>query len=86
MTNQQAVKTRRIDTIGGFDLHETTDGQRSLYVTTQGGNDVLGGAWGPAADNANWFAWRNGVDPQRVEDREAAIAYITKHHKAMVAP
>ena len=83
MTNQQAVRTRRIDTIGGFDLHETTDGQRALYVTLPGGNDVLGGAWGPAADNANWFAWRTGVDPVRVEDRAAAIAYITTPDKAV---
>ena len=77
MTAQPAVKTRLIDTIGPLDLHESTEGTASVYVTATGENKTCGGAWGPAADNDNWFAWRAGTDPIRVESRDAAITYIT---------
>jgi hypothetical protein len=73
-----AFKTALIDTIGGFDLHETTDRQRSLFVTPAGEKDILASAWGPAADGTgNWFASRWPADAVRVEGRDAAIAYIT---------
>jgi hypothetical protein len=75
MTAQSAVKTRLIDTIGNLDLHESTEG--NLYATAAGENKPCGGAWGPAADNDNWFAWRAGTDPIRVDSRDAAIDYIT---------
>jgi hypothetical protein len=71
------VKTRLIDTLGGLDLHESTEGTASLYATTPGSNKPIAGAWGPAADNGNWFAWRAGTDPIRVDSRDAAIEYIT---------
>ena len=75
MTTPPPIKTRLIDTVNGLDLHESTEG--NLYATAPGDIKPVGGAWGPAADNANWFAWRAGTDPERVEDRDVAISYIT---------
>lgn len=69
------VKTKLLRTVGSLDLHESTEG--ALYVTATGDSKVIGGAWGPAADNDNWFAWRNPTDPIRVADRDAAVEYIT---------
>ncbi|MGX6605617.1 hypothetical protein ACWKSP_26315 [Micromonosporaceae bacterium Da 78-11] len=77
MTTQPAVKTRLIDAIGELHLHESVEGTASLYATTPGGTKPIAGAWGPAADNDNWFAWRAGTDPIRVDSRSAAITYIT---------
>jgi hypothetical protein len=70
-----AMKTKLLRTVGALDLHESTEG--NLYVTANGGTKVVGGAWGPAADNDNWFAWREPADPIRVADRHAAVEYIT---------
>lgn len=75
MTTQPAVKTRLIDTVGDLDLHESAEG--NLYVTAACENKTCGGAWGPAADNQNWFVWRAGTDPIRVDSRDEAIEYIT---------
>lgn len=69
------VKTKLLRTVGDLDLHESTEG--NLYVTAIGDNKTCGGAWGPAADNDNWFAWRAGSDPVRVANRHAAVEYIT---------
>lgn len=69
------VKTKLLRTVGDLDLHESTEG--NLYVTAIGDSKTCGGAWGPAADNDNWFAWRSPSDPIRVADRHAAIEYIT---------
>lgn len=77
MSTQPAVKTRLIDTIGDFELRETCDGQRWLVFVLAGTHVPLGSAWGPAADNDNWFAWRAGSAPIRVESRDKAIEYIT---------
>jgi hypothetical protein len=70
-----AMKTKLLRTVGALDLHESTEG--NLYVTANGGTKVVGGAWGPAADNDNWFAWREPADPIRVADRHAAVEHIT---------
>lgn len=76
-----AVKTRPIGEHNGHQLHETTDGQGSLYATL-GGSAVVGGAWGPAADRTgNWFAYRSGAEPVRVASRDAAVDYITSEEK-----
>lgn len=78
MTAQHTFQTKLIATTNGFDLHETTDRQGSLFATRIGEKDVLASAWGPAADRTgNWFACLAGSDPQRVNDRQAAIDYIT---------
>jgi hypothetical protein len=78
MTAQRTFKTRLIDTVNGLDLHETTDLQRSVFATRTGEKDVLASAWGPSANgDGNWFACRLGGDPQRFEDRAAAVSFIT---------
>lgn len=78
MSEQHTFKTRLIATTNGFDLHESTDRQRSVFATRTGEKDVLGSAWGPAADRTgNWFACLVGGDPRRVDNRQAAIDYIT---------
>jgi hypothetical protein len=69
------VKTKLLRTVGALDLHESTEG--NLYVTANGDTKVVGGAWGPAADNDNWFAWREPADPIRVANRHAAVEHIT---------
>ena len=72
----RAVNAARVDTVNDLDLYEGTDG--ALFVTLAGTKVPIGSAWGPAADNTgNWFAWRAGADPQRVADRDAAIAFVT---------
>lgn len=72
----RTVKARRIDTVNGLDLWQGDDG--AMFVTNAGDRTPIGSAWGPAADNTgNWFAWRSGADPVRVESRAAAIEYIT---------
>ena len=73
-----AIKTAKIATVGGFDLHETTDSQKSLFATAIGSKDVVGSAWGPAADRTGeWFASRWPNEAVRVPNRQAAIDYIT---------
>jgi hypothetical protein len=67
-----AMKTKLLRTVGALDLHESTEG--NLYVTANGGTKVVGGAWGPAADNDNWFAWREPADPTRPPCRPPSSA------------
>jgi hypothetical protein len=74
----RSIETRVIDTIGAVDLHESTDGH--LFVADAGTTEVIGSAWGPAADGTGeWFAsrWLTETAPIRVRDRAAAIDYIT---------
>lgn len=74
-----AVQTRPLGTVNGFDLHETVDHQKSVFATLPGENDVIGSAWGPAADRTgNWFASRWPSDTVRVADRQAAIDHVTQ--------
>lgn len=78
MTAQRPIKTTKVATVGGFDLHETTDIQRSVFATRVGEKDVLASAWGPAADGTGeWFASRWPNNAVRVAGRQAAIDYIT---------
>ena len=71
------IKTKLLGTLGGFDLHETTDGQGSLFATRAGEKDVVASAWGPAADRTGeWFASRWPAEAVRVADRQAAIDHI----------
>ena len=73
-------KTQLIATVNGFDLHETTDSQKSLFATRPGEKDIVASAWGPAADRTGeWFAsrWLTETTAVRVADRQAAIDYIT---------
>jgi hypothetical protein len=73
---EQTVKAKVIDTVGDLDLYESDEG--SLFVTLAGTKVPIGSAWGPAADSTgNWFVWRSGLEPRRVESREAAITFIT---------
>lgn len=71
-------QTQLIATVNGFDLHETCDRQKSLFVTQPGKKSVIGSAWGPAADRTgNWFTSRWPNDVVRVADRQTAIDHIT---------
>lgn len=62
-------------TSGLVDLHQA---HGSFFVTLSGTSQVVGSAWGPAADGTgNWFAWRDVATPVRLENEAAAIDYIT---------
>jgi hypothetical protein len=80
-------KTTKVATINGLYLHETTDSQKSLFVTAVGDKEIVASAWGPAADGTGeWFAsrWLPETAPVRVADRQAAIEYITTVQTAAV--
>jgi hypothetical protein len=86
VTDKPGFKTRLVDTIGAFDLHETTDSQGSLFVTPAGAKNVLASAWGPAADGTGeWFVSRWPSDAVRIADRQAAIEYITRPAEAVTS-
>ena len=74
----QAATTKAVllGTVNGHDLHEGDMG--SVYATLPGVDGIEGRAWGPAADRTgNWFCYRIGEEPIRVESYDAAIAHIT---------
>lgn len=67
---------RRVSSLGFVNGAELFAG--GGIVSAFRGGCFVGRAWGPAADRTgNWFAFRAGEDPVRVESYDAAVAHIT---------